>query len=67
MFEIYGEDKYVVMFGGFYIEIAVFKVVGEFLDGSGWVNVFVNVDIVSFGIVELFLKVSYFVKVRRVY
>lgn len=53
---------------GLYIEIVVFKVLGGFLDRSGWVNLFVknNADIGSFGIVELFLNVSYFVKVGRV-
>ena len=45
--ETHGEDKYVVMFGGLHIEIAAFKAVGEFLDGSGWVNALVNADIAS--------------------
>ena len=29
--ELYGEDKFVIMFGGLHIEMAVFKVLGEWL------------------------------------
>lgn len=59
------EDKYVVMFGGLYIEIAAFKALGEFLYGSGWVNAPVNEDIASPGTTELFEKVSHLAKARR--
>ena len=55
----------VVMFGGLHIEIAAFKVLGEFLDGSGWVNALVNADIASPGTAESFLKVSHLAKARR--
>ena len=37
----YGEDKYVVMFGGLYIEMAVLKTLGDWLRGSGWVQTLV--------------------------
>ena len=63
--ETHGEDKYVVMFGGLHIEIAAFKALGEFLDGSGWVNALVNADIASPGTAESFLKVSHLAKARR--
>jgi len=59
------EDKYVVMFGGLYIEIAAFKALGEFLYGSGWVNALVNADIASPGTAESFVKVSHLAKARR--
>ena len=63
--ETHGEDKYVVMFGGLHIEIAAFKALGEFLDGSGWVNALVNADIANPGTAESFLKVSHLAKARR--
>ena len=63
--ETHGEDKYVVMFGGLHIEIAAFKALGGFLDGSGWVNALVNADIASPGTAESFLKVSHLAKARR--
>lgn len=49
---MYGEDKFVVMFGGLYIEMVVFKLFGNLLKGSGWVIVLFEVDVVFFGIVE---------------
>lgn len=62
--EIYGEDKFVVMFGGLYIDMVVFKLFGDLLKGSGWVIVLFEVDVVFFGIVKFFLIVFYFVKIR---
>jgi len=63
--ETHGEDKYVVMFGGLHTESAAFKALGEFLDGSGWVNALVNADIASPGTAESFLRVSHLAKARR--
>ena len=37
--EEYGEDKYVIILGGLHIEMAMLKVIGEWLDGSGWTTV----------------------------
>ena len=37
--EQYGEQKYVVLMGGLHIEIAMLKVIGDWLDGSGWTYV----------------------------
>ena len=62
---IHGEDRYVIMFGGLHIEMGAFKVLGELLDGTGWVNVLVNADIVSSGTAESFLKVSHLARTRR--
>ena len=31
-----GEDKFVVMFGGLHIEMAIWDTIGDFLDCSGW-------------------------------
>lgn len=56
---VYGESKYVVMFGGLYIEMVLWSVCGDFLEDLGWIIVLVEVGIVLFGIVELFLKVIY--------
>ena len=36
---IYGEDKYLVMFGGLHIESAALKAIGSWLEGSGWTNI----------------------------
>ena len=61
----HGEDRYVVMFGGLHIEMSGFKILGDLLDGSGWVNALVNADIATPGTAESFLKVSHLARTRR--
>ncbi len=34
--DIFGEDKFVVMFGGLHIEMALWSTMGDLLHGSGW-------------------------------
>ena len=34
--EIYGEEIFLVMFGGLHIELALWKTIGDFLENSGW-------------------------------
>lgn len=62
-----GKDKYVAMFGGLHIEIAAFKALGEFLDGSGWVKALLNADTASSGTAESFVKVSHLSKKQDEY
>ncbi len=40
--ESHGEDKYVIMLGGLHIEIAGLKVIGDWLEHSGWVEALVK-------------------------
>ena len=42
-----GKDKVVVMFGGFHIEMAALKTLGDWLDGSGWMQVLVQAEITA--------------------
>lgn len=65
--EKYGEDRLVVMLGGLHIELAVLKTLGDWLKGSGWVQVLVQADIASFGIADSFLKASHIARTRRVH
>ena len=37
--QTHGEEKYVVLMGGLHIEKALLNVLGNWLDGSGWVAV----------------------------
>ena len=53
------------MFGGLHVEMAAFKVLGEWLDGSGWVNALIDADVATPGTAESFLKVSHLAKTRR--
>lgn len=43
----HGEDKFVVMFGGLHIEMTAFKVLGKWLDGSGWTEIVTNAGVAS--------------------
>ena len=38
----YGEEKFVVMFGGLHIEMAALKTIGDWLESSGWAEVLVH-------------------------
>ena len=61
----YGEDKFVIMFGGFHIELTLFKVLGSWLVGSGWVQALVHANIASSGTADSFLKATHVLKTRN--
>jgi len=43
--EEYDEQKFVVVFGGLHIEMAALKTLGDWLQGSGWVQALVQAEI----------------------
>ena len=61
----FGEDKFVIMFGGLHIEMAAFKLLGNLLQGSGWTSALVQAGIASSGTAESFLKASHVTRTRR--
>ena len=46
---IYGEDKFVVMMGRLHVEMALLKVIGSFLEGSGWASVMTSAGVTTEG------------------
>ena len=38
----YGEDQFVVMFGGLHIEMAALKALGDLLENSGWTGALIQ-------------------------
>lgn len=62
--ELYGESKLVVMFGGFHIEQAFLKVLGQFLISCGWVGAIGNSGIATEAPAESCLKVTHVTKAR---
>ena len=62
---LYGEDKFVIMFGGLHIEMAALKLLGDLLDGSGWTTAITEVGIASSGTANSCLKVSHVTKTRH--
>ena len=47
--QIYGEDKFVVMFGGLHIGLAALKVLGDLLKDSGWTSALVQAGVATAG------------------
>ena len=46
---VYGEDRYLFIFGGLHIASAALKVIGDFLSVSGWASIMYKADVVSRG------------------
>ena len=62
--ESYGEQKYVVMFGGLHLEMALWNTLGDFLGSSGWTTALVEAEVASSGVAESFLKASHLTRTR---
>ena len=63
--DIYGEDKFVIMFGGLHIEMTAFKSIGSMLEGSGWTGALVEAEIASSGSADSFLSATNVTKTRQ--
>ena len=63
--DIYGEDQFVVMFGGLHIEMASLKVLGDILKGSGWAEALVQAGVANSGKADSFLEASLTTRTRR--
>ena len=61
----YGEDKFVIMLGGFHIELTLFKTLGSWLKDSGWVQALINANVASSGTADSFLKATHVLKTRK--
>ena len=46
----HGEDKYLIMAGGLHTEMKAFKVIGNWLDESGWTTAIFNAGIATSGV-----------------
>lgn len=60
----HGEKKYVVMLGGLHIEMALWSLLGDMLDGSGWTAALVEANVASSGVADSFLKVTHLTRTR---
>ena len=61
----YGEQKFVVFFGGLHIEMATLKTLGNWLQGSRWVQALVQAEITSAGTADSILWASHVSQTRR--
>ena len=54
--DTHGENVHTVMLGGLHTEMALWKTLGDILEGSGWTNALVDAQIASSGKAESFLS-----------
>jgi len=62
--EEYGENKFVIMFGGLHIEMAALRSLGTLLEGSGWISAIAEAGVASSGTAQSFLTVSSVTRTR---
>ena len=55
----YGEGKFVVMLGGLHIEMSLLRLIGDWLDGSGWAEAITAANVTTEGRVDALLKGSH--------
>ena len=58
----HGKDHFVVMLGGRHIEMATLKLLGDWLEVSGWTNALIQAVIASSGTVNSFIHASHVTK-----
>ena len=63
--DIYGEQKFVVMFGGLHIEQAFLKTLGSLLEDSGWTAALVDADVATTGTADSFIMVANIKRTRK--
>ena len=61
----HGEDKFIVILGGLHIEMAALKLLGDWLEDCGWVEVLVQSKVASAGTAESHIKVSHVTRTRH--
>lgn len=61
----HGEHMHVVMLGGLHTEMALWRTLGDVLEGSSWTTALTEAEIASSGIVDSFLNVSHLARTRH--
>ena len=60
-----GESKYVVVLGGLHTEMALWKMVGDLLEGSGWCTALTESNVATVGTADSFLKAAHVTRTRH--
>ena len=58
-------DKLLIMFGGLHIEQEILRIIGKWLDKSGWTTVLANAEVATPGVVESFTLAKHITRCRR--
>ena len=61
---MYGEDKFVMLMGGLHIEMAALRLVGHWLEGSGWVESLIQATVATSGVAASFIHASHVKRTR---
>ena len=61
------EQAYIVMIGGLHIVMALWNVLGDLLDASGWTMALTEANVASSGIADSFLKATHLTRTRLTY
>jgi hypothetical protein len=61
----YGEDKFGILMGGLHIEMAALRIVGHWLDGSGWTHCLSQAGVATSGVAESFTYASHVKRTRH--
>ena len=56
---------HVVMMGGLHIEMALWNILGDVLEASGWTDALTEAEVASSGIADSFLKVAHLTRTRH--
>lgn len=62
---LYGEAKFVIMFGGLHIELTALKTLGNLLKSSGWTSALVQAGVATAGTADSFLTAAHITRTRR--
>ena len=55
----YGEDVFLVMFGGLHLEMGMWNMLGGYLACSGWTTALIDAGVATSGTADSFLKSSH--------
>ena len=61
----YGEDKFVIMLGPLHIEMALWRCLGQWLDGSGWTEAITQAEVASPGVADAILKAAHVARAKH--
>lgn len=65
--DLYGEARFVVMFGGLHIEMDAFRSLGTLLHSSGWTGALIEAGVASSGTADSFLSASSVTRTRHMH
>ena len=65
--QIFGEELFVMFLGGMHIEMTAFRLLGNWLDSSGWTTAIINSGVAAGGTADSLLAVSHLGKTNYVH